>query len=66
LPGEEARIGAYGFAIDADLDPLRPAAALLALLQSGASFTAFGQRESFSGFVGKQLALRLNARPHAA
>lgn len=66
LPGEEARIGGYGFAVDAALDPLRPAAGLLALLQSGATFVAFGQRESFRGFVGKQLALRLNARPHAA
>jgi hypothetical protein len=66
LPGEERRVGSYGFAVDVDLDPLRPAAGLLALLQSGASFMAFGQRETFRGFVGKQLALRLNSRPHAA
>jgi hypothetical protein len=58
LPGEEARIGGYGFFVDVDLDSLRPAAALLALLQSGASFRAFGQREGLTRFVGNQLALR--------
>jgi hypothetical protein len=63
LPGEEARVGGYGFAVDVDLDPLRPAAALLALLQSGTTFTAFGQREGLRRFVGKQLALRFTNRP---
>lgn len=62
LPGEEARVGAYGFAVDADLDPLRPAAGLLTELRSGASVAAFGERESFRGFVGKQLALRFTKR----
>jgi len=66
LPGEEARVGGYGFAVDVDLDPLRPTAALLALLQSGAAFTAFGQREGLRRFVGKQLALRFTNRPHGA
>jgi hypothetical protein len=65
LPGEERRVGGYGFAVDADLDPLRPTAGLLALLQSGASFNAFGEREGLGGFVGKQVALRLAPRPHA-
>jgi hypothetical protein len=64
LPGEETRVGGYGFAVDVDLDPLRPAAALLALLQSGATFMVFGQREGLSRFVGKQLALRFTNRPH--
>lgn len=66
LPGEEARVGAYGFAVDVDLDPLSPAAGLLALLRSGASFTAFGRREGFGRFVGNQIALRLGSRPRAA
>jgi hypothetical protein len=65
LPGEEARIGGYGFAVDVDLDPLRPAAGLLAVLQSGASFVAFGQRENLGRFVGKQIALRLANRQHS-
>ena len=58
LPGEEARVGAYGFAIDVALDPLRPAAALLTVLRSGAPFAAFGRRERLTRFVGNQLALR--------
>ena len=62
LPGEERRVGGYGFAVDVDLDPLRPAASLLALLQSGAAFMAFGRREGLSGFVGKQLKLRFAGR----
>jgi hypothetical protein len=65
LPGEESRVGGYGFAVDVELDPLRPAAGLLALLQSGAAFMAFGQREGLKRFVGKQLALRFNPQPHA-
>jgi hypothetical protein len=62
LPGEEARVGAYGFAVDVALDPLRPAAALLALLESGAAFTVFGRREPLARFVGNQLALKLKSR----
>jgi hypothetical protein len=62
LPGEERRVGGYGFAVDVDLDPLRPAASFLALLQSGATFMAFGRREGLSGFVGKQLKLRFAGR----
>ena len=62
LRGEEARVGAYGFAVDAALDPLRPAAALLALLESGSAFAAFGRREPLARFVGNQLALKLKRR----
>jgi hypothetical protein len=62
LPGEEARVGAYGFAVDVALDPLRPAAALLALLKSGSAFVVFGRREPLARFVGNQLALRLKSR----
>ena len=58
LPGEEARVGAYGFAVDVALDPLRPAAALLAVLKSAAPFAAFGRRERLTRFVGNQLALQ--------
>jgi hypothetical protein len=58
LPGEESRVGGYGFAVEAALDPLRPAAALLAALRSGASVAAFGRRERLIRFVGNQLALR--------
>jgi hypothetical protein len=58
LPGEEARVGAYGFAVDVALDPLRPAAALLAVLRSGAPFAAFGRRERLTRFFGNQLAMR--------
>jgi hypothetical protein len=58
LPGEEARVGSYGFVVDVALDPLRPAAALLALLRSGTPFSAFGRRERLTRFVGNQLALR--------
>ncbi|RPI64462.1 MAG: hypothetical protein EHM50_00610 [Lysobacterales bacterium] len=58
LPGEEARVGGYGFAVDVALDPLRPTAALLAVLRSGAPFAAFGRRERLVRFVGNQLALR--------
>lgn len=62
LSGEEARVGAYGFAINVDLDALRPTAALLALLESGAAFVSFGRREGFGRFVGNQLALKLKGR----
>jgi hypothetical protein len=58
LPGEEARVGAYGFAVDVALDPLRPAAALLALLRSGSAYVAFGRREPLARFVVNQLALK--------
>lgn len=58
LPGEEQRVGAYGFAVDVELDDLRPAAALLALLESGTEFVAFGRRAGVAAFIGKQLALR--------
>ena len=58
LPGEEARAGSYGFAIDVPLDPLRPAAALLALLGSGSVATAFGRCTPLTSFVGRQLKLR--------
>jgi hypothetical protein len=62
LAGEEARVGAYGFAVDVELDPLRPAAALLAVLRSGAGFVAFGRRERLGRFVTKQLELALKNR----
>ncbi len=62
LPGEEARVGAYGLAIDVDLDALRPAAALLASLERRAPFAAFGRRLGVTDFVGKQLKLRLRRR----
>jgi hypothetical protein len=62
LPGQERRIGGYGFAIDADLDPLHPAAALLTLFKSGASFVPFGRRARLTRFVGNQLALQLQSR----
>jgi hypothetical protein len=62
LAGEEARVGAYGFAVDVALDPLRPAAALLALLKSGSAFVVFGRREPLTRFVGNQLALKLKSR----
>jgi hypothetical protein len=62
LAGEEARVGAYGFAVDVDLDPLCPAAALLAVLRSGAGFVAFGRREGLGRFVANQVALALKNR----
>ena len=62
LAGQEARVGAYGFAVDVALDPLRPAAALLALLESASPLVAFGRREQLTRFVGNQLALRLQSR----
>jgi hypothetical protein len=62
LAGEEARVGAYGFAVDVALDPLRPAAALLALLKSGSPFVVFGRREPLARFVGNQVALKLKSR----
>jgi hypothetical protein len=62
LRGEEARVGSYGFAIDVPLDPLRPAAALLALLASGARFTPFGRCSPLTRFVGRQLALKWQNR----
>ena len=62
LAGEEARVGAYGFAVDVALDPLRPAASLLALLKSGSAFVVFGRREPLARFVGNQLALKLKTR----
>ena len=65
LPGQEARVGGYGFAVDVDLDPLRPAAGLLAHLSSGAAVAPFGEREGFRGFVGKQVALRFTKQARA-
>jgi hypothetical protein len=66
LPGEEARVGAYGFAVDLDLDPLRPAAALLSVLRSSAAFVAFGRREGLGRFVTKQLELARKGRAERA
>jgi hypothetical protein len=65
LPGEEARVAAYGFAIDVALDSLRPAAALLAVLKSGSALVGFGRREPLRRFVGNQLALRMRSRVRA-
>jgi len=65
LRGEEARVGAYGFAVDVALDPLRPAAALLALLKSDAAFVVFGRRQPLVRFVGNQFALKLKSRRSA-
>ena len=62
LPGEEARVGAYGFAVDVILDPLRPAAALLEALERGSPYVVFGRREPLTRFVGNQLALKLQSR----
>jgi hypothetical protein len=61
LRGEEARIGAYGFAVDVALDPLQPAAALLTLLANGSPYVVFGRREPLTRFVGNQLALKLKS-----
>jgi hypothetical protein len=66
LPGEETRVGAYGFAVDVSLDPLRPAAALLALLRSSSAFIVFGRREPLARFVSNQLALKLQSWVHAS
>lgn len=66
LPGEEERVGAYGFAVDVELDALRPAAALLSVLRSNAAFAAFGRRAGVVDFVGNQLKLRLRNRAQAA
>jgi hypothetical protein len=65
LPGEERRVGAYGFALDVAVDPLRPAAALLALLENGSPYIVFGRREPLTRFVGNQLALKLKSRRSA-
>jgi hypothetical protein len=62
LPGQESRVGSYGFALHADLDPLRPAAALRALLAGRASLVPFGRRARLARFVGNQLALQLKTR----
>ena len=62
LRGEEARVGAYGFAVEAALDPLRPAAAFLALLKSASAFVVFGRRQRLVRFVGNQVALKLKLR----
>lgn len=66
LRGEEARVGAYGFAVDVALDPLRPAASLLALLKSASAFVAFGRRQPLGRFVGNQVALKLKSRRRSA
>jgi hypothetical protein len=66
LRGEENRVGAYGFAVDVALDPLRPAAALLALLRSASAFVGFGRRQPLVRFVGNQVALKLTSRRRSA
>lgn len=66
LRGEETRVGAYGFAVDVALDPLRPAAALLALLRSASAFVGFGRRQPLVRFVGNQVALKLTSRRRSA
>jgi hypothetical protein len=68
LPGEEARVGSFGFAVDAALDPLRPTAALLAILKSTTAFTKFGRRAGLPRFIGQQVKLQLKSRlaPRAA
>ena len=65
LRGEEARVGAYGFAVDVALDRLRLAAGLLALLKSGSTFVVFGRRQPLVRFVGNQVALKLKSRRRA-
>jgi hypothetical protein len=65
LRGEEARVGAYGFAIDVALDPLCPAASLLSRLKSGSPFVVYGRRQPLTRFVGNQVALKLKSRRSA-
>jgi hypothetical protein len=62
LAGQESRVGSYGFAVEGELDPARPAAALRALLTSRIPFLPFGRRARLGRFVGNQLALRLKSR----
>jgi hypothetical protein len=62
LPGEEQRIGAYGFTVEAALPADRPAAALLALLAGAAALVPYGRRERLARFVRNQLAMQIAKR----
>lgn len=61
LPGEEARVGSFGFWIDESLPATTPARALYDRLSSGGikGLTAFGSLQGPIAFVRNQVALRL-------
>lgn len=62
LPGHVSRPGSYGFLLDADLDPLRPAATLSAAVRRvrrlGERLKPFGRCSGFLDFCRDQSALR--------
>lgn len=62
LRGEEMRIGGYGFALDAVVDPRRVAASVVAELRARPKPIPFGRRAALRGFVGRQLALIVKGR----
>jgi hypothetical protein len=59
LPGLEARVASYGFRIEGDLDPGRPAASLLELLRMRAPLATTGRRATLPAMLREQLAVRL-------
>jgi hypothetical protein len=62
FPGEEARAGSYGFALDSPLDLERPSASLKARLRSGSAVLPYGRGEGIVPFVRNQVAMQKRKR----
>jgi hypothetical protein len=62
IPGDERRVGSFGFAVETALDDAHPAADLLRALRAGLPVRRFGGPLPPRDFVVSQLALRLRPR----
>jgi hypothetical protein len=62
LPGQERRVGAFGFGLRAALDPRQPARALLDALAGSPEIAPYGSGVGLVAFARAQLGLRLSAR----
>jgi hypothetical protein len=58
LAGLEPRVASYGFRIEGELDPWRPAASLLELLRARAPLATAGRRATLPAMLREQLAMR--------
>jgi len=59
VPGAERRVGGYGFGVEGDFDPERPAASLLEALRGSGEIRAVGRRETLRSTAVEQVRYRL-------
>jgi len=63
FPEEISRVGSYGFLMEASVDPLRPAAAIRAILRNPeVSIVRFGRRQQAYRFIATQLKMQVRKR----